>query len=318
MNGTWRRSLPKLTILLATVWLSLALLQGYADARAGGGGSGGSRGSRSTQSPSRPSQPAQPTQPRREATPPPQQPAPVAPQPGGFMRGLAGGLLGGFLGAMLFSGLAEGGLGGLGGSGFGLIEILLLAGLGYVIYRTVRRPALETGYGTMQYQSTGYSTPYNPAPASQAPALDEPDFGSIRILDPGFDPARFVKSAQDIFFKAQAAWSRQDVGILTSLCAPELARAWERELVELRGRGQRNLIENIALRATEITEVWTEQGQDYITVRIEATLLDYAVDEKSGAVVTGSRSEPVEFEEFWTFTRPVGPNPWKLTAIQQP
>jgi predicted lipid-binding transport protein (Tim44 family) len=41
------------------------------------------------------------------------------------------------------------------------------------------------------------------------------------------------------------------------------------------------------------------------------------VDGKSGAVVQGSNSEPVEFEEFWTFNRPVGPNPWKLAAVQQ-
>jgi len=34
-------------------------------------------------------------------------------------------------------------------------------------------------------------------------------------------------------------------------------------------------------------------------------------------VVNGSDSEPVEFEEFWTFSRPVGPNGWKLTAVQQ-
>ncbi|MGH7412379.1 MAG: Tim44 domain-containing protein, partial [Candidatus Methylomirabilis sp.] len=27
--------------------------------------------------------------------------------------------------------------------------------------------------------------------------------------------------------------------------------------------------------------------------------------------------EPVTFEEFWTFTRPVGPNPWRLSAINQ-
>ena len=75
---------------------------------------------------------------------------------------------------------------------------------------------------------------------------------------------------------------------------------------------------NIALRATEITEAWTEQGQDYITVRLEANLLDYTVDEKNGMVVTGNKSEPVEFAEYWTFARSVGPNPWRLTAIQQP
>jgi len=234
------------------------------------------------------------------------------------MRGLAGGLVGGLLGSMLFSSLAQAGWGGLGGSGFGLIEILLLAGVGYWIYRRIRRPALATGYGTMQYQDTAYSSSHERGPVVEAPAVAEPDFSSIRIMDPRFDPAGFVKSAQDTFFKVQAAWSRQDGAILTSLCAPELARSWEQELEGLGARGQKNYMENIALRATEITEVWTEQGQDYITVRFEANLLDYTVDEKSGMVVAGNRSEPVEFEEYWTFTRSVGPNPWRLTAIQQP
>jgi predicted lipid-binding transport protein (Tim44 family) len=233
------------------------------------------------------------------------------------MRGLAGGLFGGFLGAMLFSSFAEAGWGGFGGSGFGLIEILLLAGLGYLIFRMIRKPALATGYSPAQYQSTGYSSSYGTMPAPETPTVDEPDFNSIRILDPSFRPDQFVKSAQDIFFKAQAGWSRNDPAGLTSLCRPELARAWEQELAELRARGQSNRIENIALRATEITEAWTEQGQDYVTVRFEANLFDYTVDEKSGAVVSGSKSEPVAFEEFWTFSRPVGPNPWKLTAVQQ-
>jgi len=34
-------------------------------------------------------------------------------------------------------------------------------------------------------------------------------------------------------------------------------------------------------------------------------------------VVEGSRAEPVKFEEYWTFVRPVGPNAWRLSAIQQ-
>jgi predicted lipid-binding transport protein (Tim44 family) len=41
------------------------------------------------------------------------------------------------------------------------------------------------------------------------------------------------------------------------------------------------------------------------------------VDETTGQVVEGSKTEPVKFEEYWTFTRPVGNNPWQLSAIQQ-
>ncbi|MEX0802212.1 MAG: Tim44 domain-containing protein, partial [Candidatus Binatia bacterium] len=79
--------------LFAIIGLSQIVLEMDADARAGGGRSGGFRGSRSFQAPSRPSQPAQP---RREATPPPQQAGQMAPQSGGFMRGLGTAVLGGF------------------------------------------------------------------------------------------------------------------------------------------------------------------------------------------------------------------------------
>lgn len=112
-------------------------------------------------------------------------------------------------------------------------------------------------------------------------------------------------------------WNRQDAAALRSLCGSELMRTWEQELADLRARGRKNRMDNIVLRSSEITEVWTETGQDYITVRLQANLLDYTVDEKSGAVLDGSDSEPVEFEEFWTFSRSVGPNPWNLAAVQQ-
>ncbi|MDD2856230.1 MAG: TIM44-like domain-containing protein, partial [Desulfuromonadaceae bacterium] len=55
---------------------------------------------------------------------------------------------------------------------------------------------------------------------------------------------------------------------------------------------------------------------DYINTLIYANLLDYTTDE-SGRLISGSKTEPVKFEEFWTFKRPVGNNPWKLSAIDQ-
>ena len=297
--------------LLVVGALSQLVLESCVEARAGGGRSGGSRGTRTLQSPASPSQPSQPSQARREASP---QPGPLAPQSGGVMRSLGGALLAGFLGSLLFSSLAQAGWGGFGGSGFGLIEILLIAGAGYFIYRKFRSPA--TGYGTMQYQNTGYDIPHSTSVREDS-TFNEPDFRSIVMMDRGFDPNRFLKSAQDLFFKIQGAWNRQDTVTLGSFCGPELMRTWEQELADLRARGQKNRMENIALSSSEITEPWTETGQDYITVRFQANLLDYTVDEKNGAVVAGSNSEPVEFEEFWTFSRAVGPNPWKLAAVQQ-
>lgn len=300
--------------LVAFVGLSQIVLESYVDARAGGGRSGGFRGSRSYQAPSSPTQPSQP---RREAAPPPQQPSPMAPQSGGFMRSFGTAMLGGFLGSMLFSGLANAGVGGFGSSGIGLIEILLLAGFGYFLYRKFLGPAAATGYGTMQYQNTrDYSPQYTPV--QEAPAVNNDiDYRSLTMMDRSFDPNQFLKTAQDIFFKVQGAWNKQDTAALRSLCGSELMQTWEQELNDLRAHGHQNKMENIALRESEITEAWTESGQDYITVRLHANLLDYTVDQKSGSIVNGNNSEPIEFEEYWTFTRPVGPNNWKLTAVQQ-
>ena len=104
---------------------------------------------------------------------------------------------------------------------------------------------------------------------------------------------------------------------LRTLCGGELMKTWEAEIAQLKQRGQKNRMDNIALRESEITEVWTENGEDFITVRLHANLLDFTVDEKSGNVVVGSDTSRCEFEEFWTYSRPVGPNGWKLTAVQQ-
>ena len=317
MTISKRRNILVALSLFAFVGLTQIVLESYVDARAGGGRSGGFRGSRSYSAPSRPTQP---TQPRRDATPG-QQPSPMMPQSGGFMRGLGTSVLGGFLGSMLFSGLAHaGGLGGLGGSGFGMMEILLLGGLGYFLYRKFRSPAVASGAGSMQYQNSQPYTQYSPAsaPAQEAPAANDViDYRSLTMMDRSFDPDRFLKSAQDIFFKVQGAWNKQDTAALSALCGRELMQTWEEELSQLRARNQQNRMENIALRESEVTEVWTENGEDFITVRLRANLLDYTVDAKSGAVVSGSNSDPIEFQEYWTFSRPVGPNSWKLTAVQQ-
>jgi predicted lipid-binding transport protein (Tim44 family) len=145
----------------------------------------------------------------------------------------------------------------------------------------------------------------------------ERGLGYIRQMDSAFDPVRFTETAADVFFNIQAAWTARDMGAMRHGLTPEMYETLQKECERLRAERRVNRLENIAVRTVEVTEAWQEGGQDFVTVHFLASLLDYTVDETSNQVVAGSRTEPVKFEEYWTFVRPVGPHAWKLSAIQQ-
>lgn len=308
------------TIMAAIMMLSVTALELNAEARAGGSRSSGSRGSRSYSRPA--SNYSQPNQTRQQQATP--APSPLQQQAGGgFLRSMAGGIMGGMLGSMLFSSFAGagGGMGGFEGGGIGLFEIILLAGLGYMIYRFIKKKrelSLATPSGQGGYQREDATPPSYGYQASE-PAASDVDTGMshVRQMDPSFDESRFNDAVMDIFFRIQGAWMNRDLAPVSSLLTDEMKRVFQEDVDRLLWDRQVNRLENIAVRKVEITEVWQESGQDYVTALIYANLLDYTTDDATGAVVSGSKSEPVKFQEYWTFTRSVGSNPWRLAAISQ-
>jgi predicted lipid-binding transport protein (Tim44 family) len=256
-------------------------------------------------------------------------PPPVS-QPSSFWRSFGGGLVGGLVGGMLFRSLfgapgAYGGMGGIGGSGISLLDILVLAGIGYLIYWYVKKRRREAPAGAY-YQSGGtvempqqpqYPPVYDQPQAAAGDADLERGLANIRQFDPSFDGTAFQDGCMDTFFQIQGAWANRDLGPVRPRLTEEMYRILQEDADKLKGKKVINRLENIAVRAVDITEAWQEAGTDFITVRIYANLLDYNVDESTGQVLEGSKTEPVKFEEYWTFTRPVGANPWQLSAINQ-
>jgi predicted lipid-binding transport protein (Tim44 family) len=234
------------------------------------------------------------------------------------MRGMMGGLAGGFLGSMLFGGLGGMGSGGLdGGGGFGMLDIVLLGGLAYLGYRFFMKRRQEQA----AWPSQGAGTTPGPyaAPAAVADTAGEDRNNGleyIRRMDPAFDGKAFGETASDAFFRLQGGWTRRDLSPVSGLLTDEMRATLQADADALKAKGQINRLENISVRNVEITEAWQESGQDYLTVLFQANLLDYTTDE-AGKVLSGSDAVPVKFEEFWTFTRPVGPGAWRLSAIQQ-
>jgi predicted lipid-binding transport protein (Tim44 family) len=304
-------------LALALVTLTISLYAGDAFARAG---SGGSRGSRSYSTPARPpASPSTPSSPSRQYSTPSPQPAPASRGWfGPIMGGLAGFALGGLLGSMLFGG----GFGG--GFGFGLMDMLLIGGALFLLYRFMssrrsQQPAYATagGYGI---GSSGADVAYPAAGSVATPTLAPPSeldqgFAHIRQMDPAFDPQAVADAARRLFPEIQTAVAARDMSPLSSQLTPRMYTTLVAQCDRLRAARQTNRLEQIQVRRAEVTEAWQESGQDYVTVYLAASLVDYIVDDGSGGMVDGSRS-PQDLAEYWTFARPVGPNAWKLSAIQ--
>lgn len=340
-----RRSFwPQGALALLTAMLLLTITFSEAAARAGRGGSMGSRGSRTYSAPktytapARPAQPSPSVTPTRPTTPTPgptgmAQPTPPLGATGGssFWRSFGGGLLGGLVGGLLFRSLfggppAHGATQApSGGWGIGLLDILLLGGIGLLVFYYIKRRREEAMAMAPAFQGTA-AEPIPQPGITQPPYYELPQgeqdlergVSYIRQLDPSFNEAAIREKALDTFFQIQAAWANRDLTPVRDRLTDEMYRLLQEDAERLKAEGRINRLENIAVRSVDLTEAWQENGQDYITVRILANMLDYMVDDRTGEVLEGSKTEPVKFEEYWTFTRPVGPNAWKLSAITQP
>jgi len=319
LANRWARS----GLVLFSLFFLLSVLEIDAWARVGGGRSFGSRGSRSYTAPrSTPAPaPSSPSQGSKQFNTPPA----TASSPfggGGFLRGMAGGLIGGMIGGMLFRSLGfAGGEGGAGG-GIGMMDILLIGALLYGIYWFIKRRRSQAPAGVSYRESSAVDAGQTAAPmTAYEPEARESDVETglrhIRQMDPHFDERDFTDGCMDRFFQIQGAWTNRDMSGVRELLTDEMDKMLQAEADQLRVKKQINRLENIAVRSVEIAEIWQEKGEDFITVKLSANLLDYTTDEKSGEVVSGSRTEPVKFREYWTFKRPVGDHPWRLSAIHQ-
>ncbi|MFW6123252.1 MAG: Tim44 domain-containing protein, partial [Thermodesulfobacteriota bacterium] len=303
---------------------------------AGGGGSGGksfgSRGSRTmtpqSSSGVRSTDPSStrlaPTTPSRNANPYSSR------STDSFWRGLGGGVLGGlagsYIGRWLFGGPdAQAGPESGDAPGFGLIDLILLAGLGYFIYWLITRRRRQH---TAALQGAKESNPAGadlqpPDQELEPPPPPKPQWDletglqHIERSDPLFSEPKFKDQAMDYFFKIQGAWMDRDLSTVKHLLTREMFETLREDAEKMRRDGLINRLQNMAVREVNLTEAWQEAGQDYITVRIYVTLLDYTINERSGEIVAGSKTEPIKFEEYWTFTRPVGNHPWQLSAVNQ-
>jgi predicted lipid-binding transport protein (Tim44 family) len=137
--------------------------------------------------------------------------------------------------------------------------------------------------------------------------------------DPEFDPDIVKPAAARLFTAIQLAWSAGDRTALRRMVAPDLVVEWERRLEDLQRRGWRNRVEPLEEPTVEYVGL-SHRGDrkaDRVTVRIEARMRDYVVDQYGHHLKrAGVLTETVRLREFWTLARN-DDGAWMLVSIEQ-
>ncbi len=131
---------------------------------------------------------------------------------------------------------------------------------------------------------------------------------SLRALGarhPEFAVDAFRRRVAETFLLIQKAWSElrpTDVRALETDAIYTSHRYW---IARYREGGLRNGSGDVNVLSVELVRVQMDAYVTAITVRIQASMLDWTED-RTGAVVGGSRTEARQFSEYWTFVRSAG------------
>ncbi|OQW74290.1 MAG: transporter [Proteobacteria bacterium ST_bin11] len=312
---------------LATLFIALALLLGSVQEaqakRMGGGKSFGSKPSYSAPYQRSTTPGGAASQPTRSAS---QQQAAAQNQTarqnwagrGGLMGMLGGLALGGLLGSLFFGGAFE---------NINLMDMLLFAGVAYLLYRLFasrarQQPAAPTGFGSAHSQPTesqNYYRENQPAAAQSGFDTDvlfkkgrtagsnhndyqQPASFDANTLPAGFDQRAFLSGAESAYRHLQAAWDARDLAEIRGLTTDKVFAEIQDQL-QASGVSNKTEVLKVDAELLDVREVGSE---------LEAVVMFEAVISEDGA-----KAAPIK--EIWHFVKPINSKQtrWFLDGIQQ-
>jgi hypothetical protein len=203
---------------------------------------------------------------------------------GGSFGGGGGG--GGGLGGLLFLPFLFGG-------GGGIFFLLVIAYFAYRMFAGGR------GGGGPSYDAPAYGYPQPGA------MVDSGGIEAIQAVDPGFNEQVFMDRVQAVFFLMQKAWQDRNIDEGRGYMSPGLYQSWRAQVDAMTAAHKKNVLENLYIQGLHIVRARHDDNFDNIAVRVDASAMDYEVDDSTGKVVFGEKRDK-PFTEFWTFTRSAG------------
>lgn len=144
-------------------------------------------------------------------------------------------------------------------------------------------------------EGTDYPTVVDPHAAQR--------FGALQAADPGTSWAGLSARIGLTFQEFQAAWAARDLARMRPFMSDALFATQTFWVEEYKRQGLRNITENAQIASLELANVTQDAFFDAVTVRLYASSLDYTVADANNQIVSGNRTHPRRYTEYWTMIR---------------
>ena len=144
----------------------------------------------------------------------------------------------------------------------------------------------------------------------QPPTFTSDPFAEIKAADPNFNEQMFYGRVNEMFMAIQNAWMGKNMEPARRFLSDQQFDVLQNGVAEYVKNGTANKLDGMHINHMTPVEVTSSGGYDTVKVLINATSIDYTVDERTGQIVNpaelGDGKTPSTFEEYWTFVRKIG------------
>ncbi len=128
----------------------------------------------------------------------------------------------------------------------------------------------------------------------------------IRKKDPNFTADDFVTYSKQVFVDIETAWCNRDLTPVKPVMHQNLFNTTQRQVEDKIKQGIVYHYENIAINTAYLTSFVRDKDYEYLTVYLNARMIDYQVDEKTGNIIRGDKTTRWDMRYKMKFVRSVG------------
>lgn len=176
------------------------------------------------------------------------------------------------------------------GSSGGIIVLIIIVFIVFNIMKNARRRGGAVSFGDARVANHSELMPIQ----------------SIRDTDPNFSEAAIREKISNLYVRMQNAWQAKEFETMRPYMADALYNQFKLQLDELVRSECTNHVERIAVLEVNLIGWRSDEANDAIVAELQTRIIDYISNDRTGKVISGSKTTEKFMTYEWTLIRSKG------------